>query len=263
MIRLLTGDCLEILPTLEAGSINMIWTDPPYGHSNGDGDLAASRVGVRGGRQAPMATIANDMAEQWESLITQFFTEADRVMKPDCCCCCCCCGGGPDPAFAKMALWMDRTLEFFHAVIWDKSARGNGLGWRYRRNYEFVMIAKRKTGRLAWADNSVAVPNIIRTRPVANSLHPTTKPVELVRSFIEWHTRPGDTILDPFMGSGTTGVACALTGRSFIGIEIDPAYVAIAERRIADALQQPRLFDDTAMQRQRVTQDAPLFAEVR
>ena len=55
------------------------------------------------------------------------------------------------------------------------------------------------------------------------------------------HTKVGDTILDPFMGSGTTGVACVQTGRNFIGIEIDPTYFAIAEKRIKDAQQQMRL----------------------
>jgi DNA modification methylase len=53
----------------------------------------------------------------------------------------------------------------------------------------------------------------------------------------------GATILDPFMGSGTTGVACVKTGRNFIGVEIDPTYYAIAERRIHDAQQQPPLFE--------------------
>lgn len=227
---------------LPDGCVDMIWTDPPYGHNNGKGDLAASRVGVKGGRQKALATIANDAPQQWEELITRFLQEADRVMKADCCCCCCCCGGGgPDPSFARMALWMDRELEFFHAVVWDKSARGNGLGWRYRRNYEFVMVAKRKVGRLAWANDRVAVPNIIRTRPVPNTLHPTTKPVELVRQFIEWHTKPGAVVLDPFMGSGTTGVACVQTGRNFIGIEIEKKYYDIAERRIREAQQQSAL----------------------
>ena len=58
---------------------------------------------------------------------------------------------------------------------------------------------------------------------------------------LENYTSPGDTILDPFMGSGTTGVACVQTGRNFIGIEIDPTYYAIAEKRIAQAKLQIRM----------------------
>ena len=62
-----------------------------------------------------------------------------------------------------------------------------------------------------------------------------------MRMIIEKFTNEGDTILDPFMGSGSTGIACVQTGRNFIGIEIDPTYFAIAEKRIAEAQKQPRL----------------------
>jgi len=242
-VQLYLGDCLDVLRGLPDGSVDLIWTDPPYGHANGGADLAAARVGVRGARQRPTQTIANDAPQQWEPLMRAFLGEAARVLRPEsaCCCCCCCGGGGPDPAFARLALWIDEPMDFVHAVVWDKSARGNGMGWRYRRNYEFVMVAKPKGGRLGWADGQAAVPNVVRTRPVANVLHPTTKPVDLVSSFVQWHTNEGATVLDPFMGSGTTGVACVQTGRNFIGIEIDPMYYAIAERRIKEAQMQPVL----------------------
>lgn len=76
--------------------------------------------------------------------------------------------------------------------------------------------------------------------------HPSPKPEILMRWMIENTTHEGDTILDPFMGSGTTGVACVQTGRNFIGIEIDPTYFAIAERRIAEAQAHvPLLFGGT------------------
>ena len=71
-------------------------------------------------------------------------------------------------------------------------------------------------------------------------VHQTEKPVELIKKLSEV-TRVGTTILDPFMGSGTTGVACVQTGRNFIGIEIDPTSYAIAEKRIAEAQMQPGL----------------------
>ena len=73
--------------------------------------------------------------------------------------------------------------------------------------------------------------------------HSCQKPVLFMVWIIEKFTLPGDTILDPFMGSGTTGVACAKTGRKFIGIEIDEKYFKIAERRIKDAYAQPLLFE--------------------
>ena len=71
--------------------------------------------------------------------------------------------------------------------------------------------------------------------------HPSPKPMDYMRKLIVRLTNPGDTILDPFMGSGTTGVACVQTGRKFIGIEIDQDYYAIAEKRIAEAQLQIRM----------------------
>ena len=65
-----------------------------------------------------------------------------------------------------------------------------------------------------------------------------------MRELIDLFTNPGETILDPFMGSGTTGVACANLGRKFIGIEIEEKHFDIACHRIADAYKQPRLFED-------------------
>ena len=72
-------------------------------------------------------------------------------------------------------------------------------------------------------------------------VHPTQKPITVMAGIIKHLTSPGATILDPFMGSGTTGVACVKTGGNFVGIEIDPDYSAIAEKRIAEAQMQPRL----------------------
>lgn len=78
--------------------------------------------------------------------------------------------------------------------------------------------------------------------PEEHGHHPTPKPVRLMRWIIEYCTAPGGTILDPFCGSGTTGVACIETGRNFIGIEINPEYADIARARCEKAERQPDLF---------------------
>ena len=110
------------------------------------------------------------------------------------------------------------------------------------------MIAHRDKGKMLWADNKVAVPNIVKQMPPRDRAHPNEKPVFFVEKFIGWHSSEGQTILDPFMGSGTTGVACANLGRKFIGIEIEPKYFDIACSRIEQAYSQPRLFDDERVQ---------------
>jgi site-specific DNA-methyltransferase (adenine-specific) len=258
-VRLLLGDCLELMRDLPTGSVDAVVTDPPYGHNNNNnGDLIHRWEAALGrGAHGEARAIANDGAEANE-VFRAMLPEIARVLKPGCCCCCCGGGGGPDPQFARWSLWIDETpgLEFKQMVVWDKGAMG--MGWHYRRSYETVLVAQRVGAACAWYDETNRIENIIRPGaygirkiiPGADQ-HPTQKPVELAAHFIRLHTRPGETVLDPFMGSGTTGVACVQTGRNFIGMEIDPTYYAIAERRIREAQLQPRLIEgDRAMPEQ-------------
>jgi DNA modification methylase len=161
-----------------------------------------------------------------------------------CCCCCCCCGGGgPKPTFAWLAERMDRDgLAFFHSVIWDKL--NPGLGWRFRRRHEMVMVAHRRGGKLAWQNDARAVANIWEGSPPRDRLHPNEKPEALPAHFIELTTKPDECVLDPFMGAGTTGVAATRLGRRFLGIEIEPRYFDIACRRIEEAQRQGDMFRD-------------------
>ena len=236
--RLILGDCLEVIKTLPAASVDMIWTDPPYGHSNHDGDLN-SRLNDH--RMIESKPIANDDADGMRRVLDGMLSEAVRVLSPDCCCCCCCGGGGPRPTFAWVADRMDREgLSFFHSVIWNK--KNPGLGWRYRRQHEMVMVAHRAGGRLLWADDDVAARNIFEMMPPRDRHHPNEKPVGMVEHFIGLHSLPGQVILDPFMGSGTTLVACQKLGRHGTGIEIDQDYFEIACRRVEEAARHPNLF---------------------
>jgi site-specific DNA-methyltransferase (adenine-specific) len=242
--RLLLGDCLEILPLLTANSIDMIWTDPPYGHGNHDGDFNARLNEHRGIEDKP---IANDDGDSMRVVVDGMLTEAARLLKADCCCCCCCCGGGggPKPTFAWVAERMDRGgLSFFHSVIWDKA--NPGLGWRYRRQHEMVMIAHREGGKLLWANNDRAARNIFTLMPPRDRVHPNQKPLGLMQHFIELHTVAGQIVLDPFMGSGSTGVAAAKMGRRFIGIESDAEHFDTAVARVTDAHNRPDMFIETA-----------------
>jgi DNA modification methylase len=230
------------MASLRDESVDMVWTDPPYGHNNHDGDFNSRLNEHRGIEDKP---IANDDADGMREVVDAMLTEASRVLKADCCCCCCCCcgGGGPRPTFAWVADRMDRGgLSFFHSVIWDK--KNPGLGWRYRRQHEMVMIAHRKGGKLLWHRDGVAARNIFEMMPPRERFHPNEKPVAMCEHFIELHSAQGQVILDPFMGSGTTGVACAKLGRKFIGIEIEPKYFDIACERIRKAYDQPDMFID-------------------
>src|SRR5574343_436437 len=109
------GDCLEILRLMPDECVDLVFTDPPYGHNNNNnGDLisrweAALGKGVY--NQELNRPIANDGQEANE-LFRAVLPEFKRILKPGACCCCCCCGGGPDPQFARWAIWLDEVLEF-------------------------------------------------------------------------------------------------------------------------------------------------------
>jgi len=244
-VRLILGDCVEAMRGLADQSADMVLTDPPYGHGNHDGDLN-SRLNDH--REIESQPIANDRPESFREVMDAMLTEAARVLRQDCCCCCCCCcGGGPRPTFAWVADRMDRAgLTFFHSVIWDK--RNPGLGWRYRRQHEMIMVAHRQGGKLAWADDKVTARNIYSEMPPRDRVHPNEKPINMMRHFIRLHTKPGDLVIDPFMGSGTTGVAAIQLGRRFIGMELDETHFATASERIAEAVasHQGNLFGEAA-----------------
>lgn len=234
-VTLYHGDCREILPTLADGSVDFIFTDPPYGHNNNDGDLAHRWEAALGllpsGADAPPARpIANDGPEA-NDLVRWFYGEAKRLLVPGGCCCCCCGGGGPDPQFARWSLWMDEALGFKQAVVWDKG--GLGMGWHYRRNYELVLVGEKPGAACKWyGGNSIA--NVVRVSGIkpTESMHPTPKPVSLVSRFIEWHSEPGDLVLDPFNGGGSTAEAAKRSGRRYIGIELDERWLELTVKRL-------------------------------
>ena len=235
-ITIYHGDARDILPTL--GPVDMIFTDPPYGHNNNNDDDLIARWEKALGRPATASSaprpIANDGAEEASRLVRFLFQEARRLLPPGGCCCCCCCGGGPDPQFARWSLWMDDVLEFKQMVVWDKGPMG--MGWHYRRSYETVLVAQKPGGPCKWYDTTDRVENIIRhipkIIPQADD-HPTPKPVMLAAHFIALHTRPGEIVLDPFLGAGSTLRACKDLGRRGIGIEVEERYCEIAAKRLS------------------------------
>ena len=230
------GDCREILPTLEP--VDMIFTDPPYGHNNNNGDLISNwekALGVKPSGEETRA-IKNDGPEANE-LVRWFFGETKRLLKHGGCCCCCCGGGGPDPTFARWSLWLDEVLEFKQMVVWDKGPIG--MGWHYRRSYETVLVAMKPGAACKWYDDTQQIENIIR--PGMHGIkkiipqedeHPTPKPEELAKFFIQLHSQAGETVLDPFMGGGSTARAAKDLGRKFIGIELEERWLEMTAKRL-------------------------------
>ncbi len=238
--KIYNADCLEVMKSIPDKSIDLIITDPPYGLNYNNGkDLAGQWEKVFGGdlkNNGVSREIINDGEEEAIELFTNFIIEAKRILKNNAYCCCCCCGGGGvKPLFAKWSLIIDNIMHFNHAVVWDKGGLGMGIHWR--RTYEFILIGKNGTnGSHRWNGTKKEC-NIIRqgrfNKIIPNSKqHTTQKPVGLFRYFINLYSNEGDIVLDPFLGSGSTAIACIRSNRNYIGIEIDKNYYELAEKRI-------------------------------
>lgn len=208
-ITLYLGDCLEILPTLETGSVDAVVTDPPY----------AIPTNTAQGRK--LTRTLGDLS-LIESVFRQQFTEysrlANRIFVF--------CDGTSYPVIFRAAYgqWITALL------VWRKDRIG--MGREYRKSHELIMHGWKRETPIFGDGNGYA--DVLDATPVpsANRLHPAEKPILLLAQLLRVC---GSTILDPFMGSGTTGVACVQTGRKFIGIEIDPGYFEIAKKRIIEA----------------------------
>ena len=209
------GDCLEVLPTL--GKVDAVVTDPPYG------------IGADKGKKCKPHSFNGS-----KPIRSNYYPddEWDRVR--------------PDKNVFDLILSASRNQiiwggNYFSDLLpvngrwlwWDKcqtmSSYGDGeLAW--------TNLPQKTPKKFTLANNQIFADRVER-------YHPTQKPLELMQWCLGF-LPDAETILDPFMGSGTTGVACANLGRKFIGIEIEPKYFDIACRRIEEAYRQPRLFDD-------------------
>ena len=119
-------------------------------------------------------------------------------------------------------------------IVWDKGLIG--MGWKYRRSYETVLVASKAGASMRWYDASHRIENIIRHIPKLiprAADHPTPKPTALPAHFIRLHTQEGDTVLDPFMGGGSTLLAARNLKRRAIGIELEEPYCEMAAKRLS------------------------------
>jgi site-specific DNA-methyltransferase (adenine-specific) len=234
---LILGDCREVLPTLP--KVGAVVTDPPYPNLLGGtvhrrfGGVAAKRVisvavGDPWGATLDWVPIAEGLATKAVAVFCSHSSVADV-----------CAAHSLPPV--SLAVWHKRnappavnnvprqTTEF----IWLFRA-GPNANWRSITDTLFSVNSANAgcvtTGERL-VDNS------------GRAAHPTQKPIAIMEPFVGL-VDVGETILDPFMGSGTTGVAALKLGRRFIGIELEPRYFDIACRRIEEAWKQPRLFEE-------------------
>ena len=221
-VTLLLGDCLTLLPTLADASVDAVVTDPPYG--TGQWRRAATGAG-----SDPTAVYAR---EAWDVFSLSWLPDALRVSR------------GPVAIFTPsgrlpdvMALAAEQHLSW-RLLIWCKSDPRPRHARQTAYGFELIIVLR---GLLPTGDKDyflASAPRLHRDREAVG--HPHQKPSSLIRWVVNRTTAPGNTVLDPFMGSGTTGVACVQEDRAFIGMEKDAGYFAVGQARIAAAQAAPR-----------------------
>lgn len=212
------GDCLEIMQSIPDCSVDMVLTDPPYGI-----DYQSARIKDKAKRKPK---IMGDKETQ-----TAFISEIARVLKPTGAVCIFTRWDVQQKVIDEMTAY---GMKPRNVIIWDKVVHGMGdLKRSFDSRYESICFYSAHDFRF----NGKRPTDIVKcTRVAAGKLaHPNEKPVKLLESLIEPCTAVGAVVLDCFMGSGSTGVACLNTGRCFIGIEKDPHYFQIAKERIDHA----------------------------
>lgn len=218
-ITLLQGDCLELLKDIPDGSVDMVLTDPPYGI-----DYQSQR---KKDKSEWMPKIKNDKRP-----FIDFIPLIKRILKPT----------GCAMVFTRWDVQQkfidemdDSGLKVKNVLIWDKEIHGMGdLKHSFASRYESIIFSSEKR----FLFNGKRPQDLIKVRRVLPTelKHPNEKPVELLERLIEKCAKQDGVVLDPFMGSGTTGLASINTGRKFIGMELDPGYFETAKQRIERAV---------------------------
>lgn len=233
IIKLYNRDCLEVMKEIEDGSIELVVTDPPY-------KIISGGVTVIPSKHEPKVIFnRRDKRKDWNDnarsgkmfnhndiTFSQWIPSVYRILKNN-------------THFYVMC--NDRNMrEMLNVCINNKFKLVNILAWKknnvtpnryYMKNLEFIILFRKGGARTI---NNRGSKQCLEINNIRGKTHPTEKPVELMGTLIANSSNEGDTILDPFMGSGATGVACRNLNRSFIGIELDEAYFNIAEKRISD-----------------------------
>ena len=214
------GDCLDILPTLD--KVDCVVTDPPYdkfthiggrfNHSDNFGEVDFSHL-------EDLSYIRNlrSLCDKWIVI----FCSVETLGK----------------------VQSQNINNYVRGMVWDRINPSPQLsGDRPAQAVEGIALLHGVKKNMKWTGNGKA--GIYRCSVEFNQKeHPTQKPLKLITNLVnDFSVSANETILDPFMGSGTTGVACANLGRKFIGIEIEPKYFDIACERITAAYAQGRLF---------------------
>ena len=248
--QILTGDCVAAMRSLPDASVDLVFADPPYNLQLG-GDL-----------NRPDGSHVDAVTDHWDQFDSfkiyddftrEWLTEAKRVLKPD--------GGlwvigSYHNIYRVGAILQDLGFWILNDIVWRKAnPMPNFRGKRFTNAHETLIWAAKSRDQKRYTFNYDALRAFNEDTQMRSDwtfalctgeerikdadgkkAHPTQKPEALLHRVLLSATRPGDVILDPFFGTGTTGAAAKRLGRHYIGIERDETYAEVAETRIASVI---------------------------
>lgn len=229
------GDARDIVSTL--GSVSHLMTDPPY-----EAVMHASKNGkpvLRTDGGVELSKLDFDPIDEIRSDVVAWGAQCEGWFIAFC-------------TSEGVGRWADcinvSPMKYKRACVWvkpDSTPQMNGQG--PAQGAEHFVVAWAGSGHARWnAGGKRGVYTHCVNNPERTGLHPTEKPRQLMAELVVDFTNPGEIILDPFMGSGTTGVAAVMGARRFIGIEMNETYFDLACRRLRDAQCQTPLFEVAA-----------------
>jgi len=231
------GDSIELMRDIPDSSVHMICTDPPYGVAY------KSNMAAKGFQKE---RIQNDKHEDWLDLLPRMFKQYKRILMEGGDLTMFCGGGyggnGQDtPSLPNAWMKCQEYLTMDNVVVWDRC--DIGLGVRYRPVWDAILVAYKGETRRCW-NGGLAQSNILRYPRIIPQAgeHPTPKPVALMGKLVSDNTDEGDIVLDPFCGGGPTLEAAHILKRQWIGIDLEPNYVNMSNRRMEPILAQGVLF---------------------
>ena len=225
---LMKGDCLERMKEIPIGSVEMVLTDPPYelSKSKGGGMMSGGRKFMQQVRDAGMIDGIN--TGSFLDACLAMFSHKQKFCGVFTC---------SNKQVIEYISWAESNGFKYGIGVWQKTNPAPLCNCKYLNDVEYWIYIKGKKSKILgnYSTKSMVFTSSINKKDKAEFNHPTCKPVDLMEKFIINHSVDESVIFDPFMGSGTTGVAAKNLNRKFIGIEMDDKYFEIAKNRIMSA----------------------------